>query len=517
MLVDDGGGARGHDLGDRRQLDVDRVHRTIRGPVGLHHRRRRRRHIEGPRCLDRTVGRARRFGFNLQCRVDVQVARGCRRSRSLHVRRFVGDRRRGRGRCHDRGRHRFAHRLGGRPGGGCRVVRAAELCQECFERGRGREEVALAEEVLEFLLRIGRGVEAVLRIELERAHQPGPQSGRQRLEAAARRVRPRRRDDVAEAIGGFFVEQPPAENQRQRHDRNLSDIGALIEARLRRRTRHRDAQVAPVSVGRIFQLGNGRSQHVLDHDDARGRRDDDALRRDRAVGNLGRVLVQHRDRRHQLAQQAQGGVDVECHLGALGVREHLREAHARRGLGDEREGGLGVLEPLDAPDPRVAGVPERRQVADPLPQRELERRHRRQLAAQAEDLDRFVLGPVGDVMTVTETVLKRHRRSAAADACAGSMTGSDAQTVPLDNSWIAPFSNVVCRRLRFGRECGNSVVTLLHGGRRGSRGVRSQISKSGCTFFRRRTVRSVIFATAHAAAGLRDRRTAARYNWRDAL
>ena len=64
-------------------------------------------------------------------------------------------------------------------------------------------------------------------------------AGRQRLEAAARRHRPRRRDDVADARRVLVVANQPAEDQRQRDDAHLRDVDTLIEARQTGRPRHR--------------------------------------------------------------------------------------------------------------------------------------------------------------------------------------------------------------------------------------------------------------------------------------
>ena len=85
----------------------------------------------------------------------------------------------------------------------------------------------------------------------------------------------------------------------------------MIELRGAGRTRQGDAQVLPVALDRHSQLLERRSQHVLDEHDVGAGRHDYALGCDRAVADVGRVFVQQRHRRHQLAQQAERGVDVE--------------------------------------------------------------------------------------------------------------------------------------------------------------------------------------------------------------
>ena len=50
---------------------------------------------------------------------------------------------------------------------------------------------------------------------------------------------------------------------------------------------------------------------MLDEHDVGAGRHDHALGGDRAVRDVGRVFVQQRHRRHELAQQAERGVDVE--------------------------------------------------------------------------------------------------------------------------------------------------------------------------------------------------------------
>src|SRR5262249_59616816 len=66
------------------------------------------------------------------------------------------------------------------------------------------------------------------------------------------------------------------------------------------------------------------------------------------------------------------------------------EPYARGDVGDEDERGRRALQALDAADAAETGAAEAGQVADPLPQRELERGDRGELAAEAQELDRLV-------------------------------------------------------------------------------------------------------------------------------
>ena len=76
---------------------------------------------------------------------------------------------------------------------------------------------------------------------------------------------------------------------------------------------------------------------MLDDGDARARGDHDALGGQRAVGDLRPDRVQHRHRGHQLPEQAQGGIDVEGDVRAVGERQQLGEPHAGRHVGHERQ------------------------------------------------------------------------------------------------------------------------------------------------------------------------------------
>ena len=84
--------------------------------------------------------------------------------------------------------------------------------------------------------------------------------------------------------------------------------------------RHRDPQVVPQPLARELQLLHRRSEHVLDDDEAGARRDDQPLGRDEAVRDVACILVQQRDRGHELAQQAQRRVEIERQPRACATR-----------------------------------------------------------------------------------------------------------------------------------------------------------------------------------------------------
>ena len=83
------------------------------------------------------------------------------------------------------------------------------------------------------------------------------------------------------------------------------------------------------------------------------RGDDQPLGGNPAVRDVRHVLVQHRDRRHQLAQQAQRRIDVERHVGGFGKAQHLGEAQAGGDVGHQRQRRGRIFQPFDAADAAV--------------------------------------------------------------------------------------------------------------------------------------------------------------------
>jgi hypothetical protein len=248
-------------------------------------------------------------------------------------------------------------------------------------------------------------------IELQRASDPGPQSVRQRLEAAAVRDRPRRREHVGERVGCLVFGEQPAEHQRERDDADLRHVGALIESRLCDGRRQRHPQLFPVPLGRVVQLPERGAEDVFGDHHARVRGDDEALRTDGAVRDVGRVLVQHRHRRHELADEMQRGVDVDGDRPLVGRRQQLRQAHAAGHVGDDGERRAGVVQPIDAADAGEVGVTEIGKPSGALAQRELERRNRRELSAETQQFDRFTAtASIGDAAAFTESIVEVVRR-----------------------------------------------------------------------------------------------------------
>jgi hypothetical protein len=77
------------------------------------------------------------------------------------------------------------------------------------------------------------------------------------------------------------------EQQRERHGRDLRNVGGLIEARQADRARQRDAELAPVPLPReAHLLERGASTYSTEHHAPVGR-DDDPLGRDGAVTQPG--------------------------------------------------------------------------------------------------------------------------------------------------------------------------------------------------------------------------------------
>ncbi len=122
---------------------------------------------------------------------------------------------------------------------------------------------------------------------------------------------------------------------------------------------------------------------MLDDDDAPFGSDDDALRRNRAVADIGHGLVEDGHGRHELTQDTDGGVEFDREQVALVCFEHLREPGAAHAIGHDREAAAKA----DAADGGARRVPEGRQRVHPLAQGELERRHVGELFFQLEDLD----------------------------------------------------------------------------------------------------------------------------------
>ena len=144
---------------------------------------------------------------------------------------------------------------------------------------------------------------------------------------------------------------------------------------------------------------------LRDHE-SRVRGDDQTFRGNGAVGDITGILVEQRDRRHQLPNQAQCRVQVERQPPLRRDPQDLRQP---RSLGMIRHDGEPAGLTIDAAHARVIGVPEVGQARRALPQGELERRDREQLRPQAENLQQVPRGAVDRDHASTETVGEKRR------------------------------------------------------------------------------------------------------------
>ena len=247
----------------------------------------------------------------------------------------------------------------------------------------------VGDDLLERRERLGRRGECPARIELQRARQPVAQGLRERLlfterSALARFVQQRR-----QVIGELGRMERPPQHERERNQPDTGDVGAMVEARHARARRHRDAELLPEPLAAELQLFDGGGEDVLDDDQPRVRRDDQTLGRDQTVRDFARVLVQERNRRDQLANQTQRGVDVELQVALVRHAQDVGEARAFDVIRNDREPGPGHLHTVDPPHAGVVGMAEVRQAGRALAQRELERWHRRERGTNAENLQQF--------------------------------------------------------------------------------------------------------------------------------
>ena len=181
----------------------------------------------------------------------------------------------------------------------------------------------------------------------------------------------------------------PAQHERERDQPDTGDVGAMIEARHARARRHRDPELLPEPLAAELQLLDRGREHVLDDHQARVRRHHEPLGCDQAVRDLARVLVQERNRRDQLTNEAERGVDVELQVPLVRDAQDVGQPGAFDVVRHDREPGAGHLHAVDAPHARVVGMAEVGQAGGALAQRELERRHRRERGTNAENLQQF--------------------------------------------------------------------------------------------------------------------------------
>ena len=119
--------------------------------------------------------------------------------------------------------------------------------------------------------------------------------------------------------------------------------------------------------------------------------------------------MKERDRRDQLTDEAQRAVDVERQVVRVDLRQELGESNAVDMIRDDRQRGVGIVQPLDAPDSAEGRMTEPRQAADALTQGKFEGGHRRQLASKAQPLVCFTSRWVDNQTSLAEAVAKDDR------------------------------------------------------------------------------------------------------------
>ena len=166
--------------------------------------------------------------------------------------------------------------------------------------------------------------------------------------------------------------------------------------------------VFQVLLVRVMQLIERGAEHVLDDDEPRLRRDDDALGTDRAVADVRHLLMQERERVNELPDQAERRVGLDRQQPRFRERQNLRQPHARHVVGDDGQCGAGLADPLDAAHAAVVLRLERRQPADAIAQGEFKGRDRGELLAKREQLERLV-GHTDTQTPLAKSILKSDR------------------------------------------------------------------------------------------------------------
>ena len=280
--------------------------------------------------------------------------------------------------------------------------------EERLERHRRRDvHRIVGDDLLERRQRLGRRGKGPARVELQRARQPVAERLRQRLLLAKRGALTRFVEERWQVVREFRRMERPAQHERERDEAHAGDVRAMIEARQARARRHRDPEFLPEPVAAELQLLDRGRQHVLDDHQARVRRHHQPLGRNQAVRDLARVLVQQRDRRNELSNQAERGVDVELQIPLVGHAQDIGKPRAFDVIRHDREPGAGHLHAIDAPHARVVGVTEVGQARRTLAQRELERRHRRQRGPDAENLQQFACRAIGGDDAFAEAIAEK--------------------------------------------------------------------------------------------------------------
>ena len=250
----------------------------------------------------------------------------------------------------------------------------------------------------------------MVRIELQGAGEPAAQAVRQRLEAAARRYGPHRRHQFVEAQRELVVAERTTEYKCQRHDAELQRIGPGIEPGARLTGRHGHAQFTPVALAREPQLLDRGAEHRLGNEEARLRRHDQPLGRQRPVRHVAHPLVKPRHAGDELPDEAEGRIDVERHTAGLRATEDRREAQAGHRIRDDGQHRVVADAPFHPTHAHERRVTEAGKTPGPFAQSELERRHGAERGAQPQHLDSRPPGRVSVPRALAEAVLEDDRR-----------------------------------------------------------------------------------------------------------
>ena len=224
----------------------------------------------------------------------------------------------------------------------------------------------------------------------------------------------------------------------------------MVQSRGAGAGRYRDAEITPQALSAVGELLDGCPKHVLDDHDARVAGNDDAFRRECPVRYVPRVLVQHRDRRHDLPHQAQGRVDVQIDLAGAGDLEDSGKPRADGAFRDDTE-RRAVVEPIDAPCARVERVAEVREPADPLAKHELEGGRREELGAEAQDFEGLWNRRVRHLEADSKTIGEIGSRSARRGVCGRLHRWSGAAALGPRCRAVQPADQREIRRNRAGR------------------------------------------------------------------
>ena len=127
-------------------------------------------------------------------------------------------------------------------------------------------------------------------------------------------------------VGELGLMERPTQHERERDQPDTGHVRAMIEPTRAGARRHRDSELLPEPIAAELQLLDGCRQHVFHNHEARVRRHHQPLRSDETMRDLARVFVQQRDRRHELANQAECRVDVELKVALVRHPQHVGQS-----------------------------------------------------------------------------------------------------------------------------------------------------------------------------------------------